>query len=364
MHEARPCPHCGALIPIDQMPCEEGQALPSRSERAARSGLEKDLELPAVPLLAPGSHDEVFGSSSSSRITNAVPDPILGEFVTPSSSPSTSALLEESASGPSGEAFPSIDIGSKIRPVAVPGATYEELGSEDDGDFEPEMRRNSWTTVLLASYASAVTLGLVWLVIKDRTKEKKEVVENRAIAAAPQSPKQAGLSRKVEPPEPLLGEHFVKMGQALLVGDLEIKPVEVKRQDVTLLRSAQFTKPDRKSGGKGALVLWLRLKNLSKETVFAPLDQAYLREGGKEIVDTFIETENNERIYPYPLAIESEWSIDFQDFRELRPGESRRVAIVSAPDAPPNSSGPFTWRVRLRTGINRSDIIGVRWPEE
>jgi len=364
MDEARPCPHCGALIPNDQMPCEEGEASASGSGSPARSGLERDLELPTVPLLAPGSQDDVFGSSSSSRITNAVPDPILGEFVTPSSSPSASALLEEPTGAPSGEAFPSIDIGSRITNVAGPGATYEELGSEDDGDFEPEGRRKSWTTVLLASYASAATLGLVWLVMKDRAKDKKEVVQSRPAAVVTQSPRQAGLSRKVEPPEPILGEYFAKMDQTLLVGDLEIKPVEVKRQDITLLRSVPFAKADRKNGGRGALVLWLKLRNVSKEAVFAPLDQAYLREGGKEIVDTFIETENNERIYPYPLAIESEWSIEFQDFRVLRPGESRKVAIVSAPDAPPNSSGPFTWRVRLRTGINRSDVIGVRWPEK
>ncbi len=179
---------------------------------------------------------------------------------------------------------------------------------------------------------------------------------------APEPARQAGLSRKVEPPEPIVGEHLATMGQPLKVGDLEITPIEVRRQSVMLQRSTTFAKDDRKVGGKGALVLRLKLKNTSSDAVFSPLDQAYLRERGKEMVDTFIETESGDRIYPYPLAIESEWSIVDQDFRELRPGESRVVAIASAPDAPPDSSGPFTWRVRLRTGIDRTDLIGVRWP--
>ena len=97
--------------------------------------------------------------------------------------------------------------------------------------------------------------------------------------------------------------------------------------------------------------------------MFAPLDQAYLRERGEGIVDTFVRTSTDERVYPFPLAVDSEWSIVGQDFTELRPGESRVVAIVTAADAPPDSAGPFTWRIRLRTDIGRTDVIGLRWPD-
>ena len=133
---------------------------------------------------------------------------------------------------------------------------------------------------------------------------------------------------------------------------------------MALERSNVYARPERKAGGKKALILRLKLKNLSDDTVFAPLDQAYLRERGKQVVDTFIQAAGDDRIYPYPLAMESEWSIVGQDFTELRPGESRVVTIASTPDAPPDSNGPFTWRIRIRTGINRTNIIGNRLPDK
>ena len=66
------------------------------------------------------------------------------------------------------------------------------------------------------------------------------------------------------------------------------------------------------------------------------------------------------RIELFPLAVESEWSIVGQDFRELGPGESMEALIVSAPDALGLKEEEMTWRVRLRTGINETDVLGVR----
>jgi hypothetical protein len=363
MPEIRPCPHCGGPMEVESRTLVEEQGGAAAGDPARESEHEKDIDRPTVPLLAPGSHDDDFlsASSSGSRIGPAEPDPILGQFVTPSSGSAASTVMDLSPPAPSGEAFPAIDLGSKI--MTGPAQSHREPDADEGEEYEPEGRRTSWATILLASYASAITLGLAWTLMKDRQRVKLEVEAPRStVATVPESARQAGLSRKVGPPEPILGEHFAAMGKPLKVGDLEITPVDIKRQAVTLERSTPYAKPDRKAGGKGALALRLKLKNTSGEAVFAPLDQAYLRERGKEIVDTFLETKDGDRIYPYPLAIESEWLIADQRFDELRPGESRTVAIVSAPDAPPDSSGPFTWRVRLRTGINRTDTIGLRWP--
>ena len=338
---------------------------PGGVEPSGESGLEQDVDLPPVPLLAPGSDDDSpfqeSSSSSGSRIVPAEPDPVLGPFVTPSSGSATSSVLEGPPPAPSGGPFPAIDLGSRVEA----GSNLRSSDPEEAGDDEPEGRRTSWASVLLLSYASAITIGLAWTLLKDRRRETLQAPAPPPPAAvAAESARQAGLSRKIEPPEPILGEHFLATGKPLRVGDLEASPVDVKRQAVTLERSTPLGKADRKAGGKGALVLRLRLKNVSRDAVFAPLDQAYLRERGKGIVDTFVETKGGERIYPYPLAIESEWSIVDQPFEALRPGESRTVAIVSAPEAPPDSSGPFTWRVRLRTGIDRTDVVGLRWPAE
>jgi hypothetical protein len=241
---------------------------------------------------------------------------------------------------------------------AVKGSARQDV---DDEEEQPE-RRNTWISILLVSYASAITLALIWTAW--RSPRVREIPPEAPAAENPPTVgRQAGLSRKVGLPEPVVARHKVALKKPLQVGSLEITPLEVRREKVALQRTNLSGKVDRRDGGKNALVLRLKLRNTSKDTVFAPMDQAYLREQEKELVDSFLETGTGERIYPFPLAVESEWSIVGQDFGELRPGESRVVTIVSAPDAPGDEAGPFTWRVRLRTGIDRTDIIGVLWPE-
>ncbi len=367
MPEAERCPHCGA--PMATNPGEVGAdpVGPTPIGPPAAIDLGSDIDLPATPLLAPGSHDDdISGSDLLGGLGLPEPDPNLGAFVTPPSGASGVGLASELLSRSSSGQFPAIDLGvappASVGPSAVansPGGGPEEAWSEE----VVIEHRSPWPTLILASYASAVTLGLAWTLWKDKAREKTEAGAAASTVAAPESARQSGLSRKVVPPEPILGEHFADLGQPLRVGDLEITPVEVRRRDVMLQRADAFSTPGRREGGKGALVLRLKLTNRSKDAVFAPLDRAYVRERGKDVVDTFLTTAGDERVYPYPLAVDSEWSIVGQDFGELKPGQSKVVDIASAPDAPPDQAGPFTWRVRLRTGINRTDAIGVRWPE-
>ena len=49
-------------------------------------------------------------------------------------------------------------------------------------------------------------------------------------------------------------------------------------------------------------------------------------------VDSFVMLGGGKRIEPFPLAVESEWTIVGQDFRELGPGETMEALIVSAHD--------------------------------
>lgn len=321
----------------------------------------------AVSLFASGSHDEHFAIRPTDELlTVAEPDPILGKFVTPDSDKSVRAASTKLPEpGPAAKpvpdaAFPAIKLDAPpARPSRLKAALSEDTRRPDDDDVEYDDRRTLWTTVLLASYASAITMAFAWTLMKERPRDNS-AAPGDAPVAQPEPARQASLSKKVEPPEPILGEHFAKLGEPLRVGSLEITPIEVRRENVSLQRANTFNNTDRRDGGKKALVLRLKLRNTSADSVFAPLDQAYLRERGKEVVDTFVETAKGEKVYPYPLAVDSEWSIVGQDFTELRPSESRTVAIVSAPDAPPDSDGPFTWRVRLRTGIDRTDAIGFR----
>ena len=47
--------------------------------------------------------------------------------------------------------------------------------------------------------------------------------------------------------------------------------------------------------------------------------------------------------------------------RELKPGEALETWIISAADEDLGRvKPPLTWVLRLRTGINRTDVVGVR----
>ena len=231
-------------------------------------------------------------------------------------------------------------------------------GSEDDVEIE-YVNGPNWPMVLLASYASAVTLALVWWVVLPRLRgEGDSFVAPKPAAVGTRQPDR---SRKVEPAAPIPADRVTALGRPLRVGSLEVTPIEVARTDVKLRRAALSGGEERKDGGPGAMALRVRLRNTSADSVFAPIEPASVRDGDDGISDSFVELDGGERVYLYPLPVESEWSIVGQSFPELKPGEAKEARVVTAADFPSTASG-MTWRLRLRTGVEGTATIGVRVP--
>ena len=145
------------------------------------------------------------------------------------------------------------------------------------------------------------------------------------------------------------------------MGILEVTPLEVVSGKVNLKH--RFRAGAGQAGGTNALKLKLRLRNVSDETIFAPLDEAFLRERESGDVDSFIASGQGGRIGLFPLAVESEWSIVGQDFRELGPGETMQALIVSEADTLGRTEEEMTWRLRLRTEIDQTDVLEVRFSD-
>jgi hypothetical protein len=108
-------------------------------------------------------------------------------------------------------------------------------------------------------------------------------------------------------------------------------------------------------------VLSLRLRNRASDTILVPLDEAFLRSRERAIRDSYIEAGPRPIIEMYPLAVASEWSIAGQEFRELGPGEAYETRIVSAPGALDRVGPEMTWRLRLRTDLNQTQAVGIRF---
>lgn len=250
---------------------------------------------------------------------------------------------------------------SEGRKAGAAGVADDE--DEDEDDQPPS--GTSWLTLLLLSYSSAVTVGLLWVLFSGRQLREHERVEGElGPAPAPvvdsraDTGRRADQSRKFVPPPPIPTDHLTTLGTPVQLGSLEATPMEVTTGVVMLKRT--LMEEELREGEAGVLKLKLRLKNTSSDLVFAPLDEAFLRRRDRAPADSLIETTGSGQIGMYPLALTSEWTIVGQDFQEIGPGAWFDTLVCSAPDAIARVSPEMTWRVRLRTGMNQTEVIGVR----
>ena len=239
--------------------------------------------------------------------------------------------------------------------------TVQPSGSTGDAMLEQEPR-SPWRNVLLMSYASAVTLALLWTLYQRRS-------DRRAISAPPlvrndrltDSGRLADRSRQVKAAEPIPDDRIVGLGQTIRVDSLQIQPLTVERGNLTLQRINMAGKTERRDGGKRSIILRVRLQNLSSDEVFAPVDPAFVRVHEKDVILTFLETDNGRKVYPNSLAVDSEWSMVGESFADLRPGESREVIFATETNAPADVERMAgTWRIKLRTGLESTAVVGVR----
>lgn len=222
---------------------------------------------------------------------------------------------------------------------------------------------SSWIGVLLASYASAMTMAFAWLWTHPRQiAAPAPSVVAESVPETYENGRRGERSQIVTPPIPVPESQTTTMGQALRVGSIEVTPLRISRGPVVLEHVGLDGVKHQRDGGSGVLILQLRLKNTSTTEIFAPLDEAFLREPDRGLPDSFIETPDGSRTFLYPLPIVSEWSIAGQVIRELKPGESYETAIVSNADTPGVLTSGMTWRLHLRTGATpgQSELIGVK----
>ena len=265
-------------------------------------------------------------------------------------------------SSASSDAFHALDLSA---PPAARAAPEKPTGrSEDDEDEEDDSpaRGASWLMILLASYASALTIFLIWHFREHRAAREDADADSPAAEARPDPGRRADQSSRLAPPgppPPIAADHLTSLGLPITVGGLEVTPLGVSAGPVRFHHLINQSETRKKEND--ALILRLRLHNVSTNAAFFPLDEVFLREGDRGTVDSYIEAGPEGWIGPCPLAVASEWAILGQEFRKLNPGETYETIIVSAPDARKQMARDMTGRLRLRTGIEQTDLIGVRF---
>jgi hypothetical protein len=287
--------------------------------------------------------------------SSATFDPLAVLGVEASLSPGSVAVPEPA----SFDAFPGTDLSAPPTRADRPKPA-DEAEDEEYEDDDRRYRRLWLAFVLVLSYASAVTIGLAWIWWTGRRLHPDEDEASPPAAAEVRADPGARSvqSRRVITPPPIPADRVTTLGRTIRVGDLEVTPLRVT-SGLVLLRGT-LTGNRIHSGGDEALKLRLRLKNVSEDSIFAPLDEGFLRERGAGPGDSLVEADGRQ-IEMYPLAVASELAVVGQAFRELEPGQSYETQIVTAPDSAGRTAPEMTWRLRLRTGIERTDTIGVRF---
>src|SRR5262249_37709987 len=150
-------------------------------------------------------------------------------------------------------AFSAVD----VSPLAMSGSLQSASMSGDDSLGAAPTR--SWWMLLLSSYASAVTLGLLWMIWQDRNRPRPQfgAVATTATDEGLDSGRRAGASRRIVPLPPLPPEQETTLGKTVSLGQLELVPLKVTSGTVVLKR---LIKPFQvQKAGRNALKLRLRL---------------------------------------------------------------------------------------------------------
>jgi hypothetical protein len=362
--------------PLPEPPCTPFPDGPtsSDSEPEAASAVpaapSTDVPTPAVPETTTADDISLILSTSMQK---PEPDPMLGstdaaaipapEPRPAGSSPAMAAFaLPSSASGsdPLG-----VDIGIKLAPSSDstprPRPASETSSDEIDAHRDEARAAYSLPTLLLASYASAVTLALIWVLWTGRGLSRPD-----SDRLSPGSSPAAGWVREAPatrtPESSLPADRVTGLSQPIVVGDLEVLPLVVLFREVRLYR---IVDPEgERRDAPACLVLTLRLTNRSKERRLTPLELASVRDAGDPADASFIETASGERVAMFKLAMESEWSIEDQEFPAIEPGGHEDVILVSEPVEESRLASPLLWRIKLKTGVGRSEEIGVRFARQ
>lgn len=353
-----PPPADAQSAPTEPARAEPGSPIPSAPSTSSAELATFDIHgqpSPEAPDPAGGSFDAIVippGPRTDAGVHPA------SQAVTPRAGDFGGVPAQAAPESPA-DSFANLDLSDRPPAQQVPSSDDE---FDQDYDDDSSRSASSWLLLLIASYASAVTIGLVWVLYTHRAPRESDDADVLPAAAAKADPgRRADNSRKLTPPAPLATDKITSFGKPLRLGGLEVTADAITSGPVELRRT--ISPEEDRDGGVNALKLHLRLRNLSKDSVFAPLDEAFVREREPATFDSFIERGDGQQIDMYPLSVFSEWGIVGQKFKELKPGATLRTQVVSAADALERKTTRMTWRVRVRTGIDQTDEFGVAFTD-
>ncbi len=216
--------------------------------------------------------------------------------------------------------------------------------------------------IIVGSYASAVTLVLIYVLIAGRASNLESLPDLK-----PQVGKNGDIiwSYNIAKNDVPSG-HVLSLGQSRRFGNIKVTPIKVTRG---IVKFEHYTgqKEMARDPSAPVLKLWVKFENVSRDQTIAPLD-AYLLFTRKSInlgetiqANGFVAAEPDRRLGKsvsrlFDMPVHSEHRMIGQNLnRELPPGETLQTFIPSEEDAL-NLKGDLVWRFQFRKGYSRAKL--------
>jgi hypothetical protein len=258
---------------------------------------------------------------------------------------------------------------------------------------ERQVRRESLLTIYLLAflipYSILVTCGAIWLYYK----AQQAVHPLEMLPDWPrdneQPARQSGMYYRVDDSGPLPERLRVSLHETIRVGDLKVTPLAVERRPVVYCTD-DAARPE-KASSRPALVMRLRVQNVSDRVAFCPNDRFFNRQWKKGFPDSSRPYSRLEvgpkRFYGGPCPWHPRRFVGPSERREvagsecrteLPPGGETDLIVCTDPDdaevldAVAAADGPLLWRVQLRRGLVRvrgrdataTAVIGIAFAKE
>lgn len=218
--------------------------------------------------------------------------------------------------------------------------------------------------LFLMSYASAMTLGFVWLLIQSRSLQQGGLESLPDLEPVPRSKGKVSF-QLIHPDAEMPAGHDLEIGDSQRFGNIKVTVLKVTRGPMQFVHfSGQKDKT--RFPTSPVLKLWLRVENVSENQEIPPLDSWLLfsRDGkdrftwrGNQFVCKAADKpkKNALRVLAYDHATQGEWDLaELPLGKPLKPKEARVFYVPTSENDIDKLTGDLLWRVHIRKGFSRS----------
>lgn len=297
---------------------------------------------------APATEKEPQEEAAEQFIINTDLPP--GESVSTSDEePNDEEAVSSALEGQSVEDEPSIKEQEKEAEPAAPGTATANSGDE---------QMSNTRLILLASYASAMTLIALFLLMRGGSGPANNNLESLPDVA----PEPVGELTYVPVNATLPAGHVIKIGEKQRFGNIEVEPLRVVREPLEFTHYSGDSKAKRPATDP-VVKIWLKFTNVSEDQEIAPLDGNLLlrwvtnSEQQREFSNQYLFGEGasqpEDEISTYRHSKTSDWDLSGQNLgKVLKPGESYETYIASTESLPVELPQQLNWRIQFRKGYS------------